>query len=54
LRLQLVAGALVNAAIKGDVDAAKEIFDRIDGKLPQAAIGEDGVTVTIRLTLSSA
>ena len=52
-RLQFVADALVNAAIKGDVAAAKEIFDRIDGKVPQAATGEDGVT-TVRLTLSAA
>src|SRR4029077_15277260 len=50
-RLQFVADALVDAAIKGDVGAAKEIFDRIDGKLPQAVTGEDGATVTICLTL---
>ncbi|MDE2107451.1 MAG: hypothetical protein KGL39_60200 [Patescibacteria group bacterium] len=33
-RLRLVARALVNSAIDGDVAAIKEINDRIDGKIP--------------------
>lgn len=35
-RLRQVAQALVNAAIAGDVQAAKEIGDRLDGKAVQA------------------
>lgn len=31
-RLQRVAEALVDRAIKGDVAATREIFDRVDGK----------------------
>lgn len=33
-RLRLVADALVKKATEGDVSAIKEIFDRIDGKVP--------------------
>lgn len=41
-RLQLVAERLVDAAIEGDMAAVKEIFDRVDGKVPQAHVGDDG------------
>ncbi len=34
-RLQSVAEALVQRAMEGDVPAIKEIFDRVDGKVPQ-------------------
>lgn len=34
-RLQSVAEAIVNKALEGDVPAIKEIFDRVDGKVPQ-------------------
>jgi hypothetical protein len=40
-KLREVADALVNAAIKGDVPAIKEIADRLDGKVPQAVVGDD-------------
>lgn len=33
-RLQLVARALVNKAIKGDIPAIQECFNRIDGRVP--------------------
>lgn len=33
-RLRLVASRLVDQAIEGNVTAAKEIFDRVDGKVP--------------------
>ena len=33
-RLQTVAEALVHKAMEGDVPAIKEIFDRVDGKVP--------------------
>ena len=34
-QLQVVAEALVVKAMEGDVPAIKEIFDRVDGKVPQ-------------------
>ena len=34
-RLQSVAEALVSKAMEGDVSAIREIFDRVDGKVPQ-------------------
>lgn len=40
-KLRCVADALVNKAMTGDVPAIKEIADRIDGKVPQAVIGDD-------------
>jgi len=46
-RLQLVADALVDAATKGNADAANEIFDRVGGKLPQAVSREGRVRVTV-------
>lgn len=39
-RLRLVASALVNKAIEGDTPAIKEINDRMDGKVPQAIVGD--------------
>lgn len=43
-KFRLVARALVNEGIKGDVAAIKEINDRIDGKVPSvvAGTGKDG------------
>lgn len=40
-RLRAVADALVDKAIGGDVPAIKEIADRLDGKVPQAVVGDD-------------
>lgn len=40
-RLRLVANALVDKAISGDTVAIKEINDRMDGKVPQAIVGDD-------------
>lgn len=40
-RLSQVAEAIVRAAIAGDVQAAREIGDRLDGKAAQAIIGGD-------------
>jgi hypothetical protein len=39
-RLRLVARKLVDCAEKGDVSAIKEIFDRVDGRVPQAQVLE--------------
>lgn len=41
-KLRLVADALVAKAISGDVQAIKEVADRLDGKVPQALIGDAG------------
>jgi hypothetical protein len=37
--LRRIVGNLVGNAIDGDLSAIKEIFDRIDGKVPTAAAG---------------
>lgn len=39
--LRLIARALLDKAITGDVQAIKEIGDRIDGKPAQAITGDD-------------
>ena len=41
-RLQMVADALVNAAIKGELVALREVFDRVDGKISHIVSSEDG------------
>jgi hypothetical protein len=48
-RLALVANALVEAAIQGDVLAIREIYDRVDGKPSQAL----DVSGTVVLTLEA-
>lgn len=40
-KLRAVAEALVSKAITGDVQAIREIADRIDGKVAQAIVGDD-------------
>lgn len=40
-KLRAVADALVEKAMGGDVSAIKEVADRIDGKVPQAVIGDE-------------
>jgi hypothetical protein len=40
-KLRAVADALVDKAMNGDVQAIKEIADRLDGKVPQGVIGGD-------------
>lgn len=40
-KLREVAEALVTKGISGDVSAIKEIADRLDGKVPQAIVGDD-------------
>lgn len=40
-KLRDVADALVEKAISGDVQAIKEVADRLDGKVPQAVVGDD-------------
>ncbi|NKK06733.1 hypothetical protein GFL93_12765 [Rhizobium leguminosarum bv. viciae] len=40
-KLRDVADALIAKAIAGDVAAIKEVADRLDGKVPQAVVGDD-------------
>lgn len=40
-RLRTIARALLDKAETGDVNAIKEIGDRLDGKVAQAIIGDD-------------
>lgn len=40
-KLRAVADALVEKAMTGDVQAIKEVADRLDGKVPQGVIGGD-------------
>ena len=48
-KLELAARSLVNAAIEGDVSAAKEMGDRLDGKVPQAVTGEGGGPIAMAI-----
>ena len=51
-KLRAVADALVDKAMAGDVVAIKEIADRIDGKVPQALVGDsefDAINVLTRI-----
>jgi hypothetical protein len=41
-KLALIAGKLVDLAVAGDVQAIKEISDRVDGKAPQSITTPDG------------
>lgn len=40
-KLRDVADALVTKAMAGDVNAIKEVADRLDGKVAQAIVGDD-------------
>ncbi len=40
-RLRSIARALLDKAETGDVNAIKEIGDRLDGKVAQAIVGDD-------------
>jgi hypothetical protein len=40
-RMQLIAAKLVEQAMEGNVQAIREIADRVDGKVPQAVVGDD-------------
>lgn len=39
--LRLIAAALISKASEGDMQAIKELADRIDGKVPQGIVGGD-------------
>jgi hypothetical protein len=40
-RIQLVAAKLVEQAVEGNVQAIREIADRIDGKVSTPVVGDD-------------
>lgn len=40
-KLRAVADKLVELAVGGDIQAIKEVADRLDGKVPQGIIGGD-------------
>lgn len=40
-KLRDVADALVTKAVDGDIQAIREIADRIDGKVPQGIVGDE-------------
>jgi hypothetical protein len=47
-KLRAVADALIEKAISGDVQAIKEVADRLDGKVPQALVGDsDGDPISL-------
>ena len=47
--LRRVARALLKAAETGKVDAIREVGDRLDGRVPQAVVGDDGsAPITLR------
>lgn len=51
-KLRAVADALVEKAMAGDVAAIKEVADRIDGKVPQALVGDgdhDPINILTRI-----
>lgn len=41
-KLRAIAKSLIEKASGGDVNAIKEVADRLDGKVPQAIAGADG------------
>lgn len=49
-RLECLADALVAKGLTGDVPAAREIGDRLDGKAVQQIAGPDGGAVQIETT----
>ena len=48
-KLDELAEALIAKARQGDVTALKEMADRLDGRVPQAVVGDDGsAPITLR------
>ena len=43
-RSQMVADALVDAAIKGEVSALREVFDRVDGRFSRGQANDEKKT----------
>lgn len=47
-----VAASLVEQAVKGNVEAAKMIFDRMDGKVKDESAVEHGGTIEVEVTFN--
>ena len=56
LKLRQVAETLIDAAIAGDIQAIKELGDRLDGKPRQAVevTGEEGKAISLTVVFSDA
>lgn len=52
-KMVLVARALVDKAIDGDVPAIKEIWERLEGKVAQAVVGDPEQPIKIVHTFES-
>lgn len=50
-KITRVAEALVDAAVAGDIQAIKEINDRMDGRPPQAHVGGNDSDAPIKLVI---
>lgn len=48
-KLDVIAKKVVEMAVAGDMQAIKEIGDRLDGKSVQAITGEDGGPLTVEI-----
>lgn len=48
-KLRQIADTLIELAAQGDIQAIKELGDRLDGKPAQAITGADGGPLTINL-----
>lgn len=53
-KLRLAAERLVDMAVAGDIQAIKELGDRLDGKAAQAIVGHDGGQLTVQIVASDA
>ena len=51
IALRKIARALMNEGAKGNVPAAKEVIDRLDGRVPQALIGGDDDDTQLQITV---
>lgn len=40
-KMDKIVRAHIEKAMEGDMPAIKEIYDRVDGKVPQAVVGDD-------------
>jgi hypothetical protein len=53
-KLRAIAKKLLAKATAGDVNAIREVADRLDGKVPQAVTGEDGGPIHVTITKEEA
>lgn len=52
--LAQLATKLVSQALKGEAWAIREVYERLDGKVPTSVTGEDGGPVIIKMTADDA